>query len=443
MDKLQGEAPAVVGMAFQIVASEDGVTRRFSYVSPSCEAVNGIAADAAKADPGLLYDLILPEYRELMATAEAAALADMTPFSIEVPFRRKDGQVRWFRITSAPHRLADGSTVWDGIQLDITDQLLAQRRLEMALETTGLGLWEYDISNGQLYWSRRTRDLYGVGPDEPIDFDFYRSRLHPDDREHSLQIYETALKASGGDFAFEHRIALPDGGVRWILAHGRVVAEGGAPKLVIGTSLDITDRKETEEARALLLGELNHRVKNDFQIVSGLLELQARRSEDPAVRGELEKAQRRIAGIARAHQNLYAEDAREEVDVEVYLGDICRHLAEGLFQDANAALEWRIAACSISRERAVAIGLIVNELITNSLKHAFADGRAGRVEVVFEAHPDAMRLTVGDDGPGLPATYSQSRGLGRSLIQAFARQAGGRLERLDGPGARFLLTVPR
>jgi two-component sensor histidine kinase len=89
----------------------------------------------------------------------------------------------------------------------------------------------------------------------------------------------------------------------------------------------------------------------------------------------------------------------------------------------------------------VAIGLIVNELVTNAVKHAFAGERAGMVEVLFEASETDLRLIVADDGPGLPEGYAESSGLGRNLILAFARQAGGRLERGEGPGARFILTL--
>lgn len=441
MDKLPGEAPAAVGMAFQLVVPADGSSRRFAYVSSSCEAVNGVAAEHAMRDASLLYGLILPEYQPLMAQAETKALASLAPFSMEVPLRRPDGAVRWCRITSAPHVLDDGSTIWDGIQLDITEQRSVQRRLELAIEATGLGLWEYRIDTGELYWSRRTRELYGMAPDEPIDYAGYQQRVHPDDREHSQAIYRTALTPEGGDFSFEHRILMADGEVRWVLAHGRVVSEGGAPVLVTGTSLDITARKEAEEARVLLLGELNHRVKNDFQIVSALLDLQARRSDNPSVRSELAKAQRRVAGIARAHQNLYADDGRAVVEMEVYLGEICRHLSDGMFRDAPATMHWSVAPKVLSRERAVAIGLIVNELVTNAVKHAFADGREGRVEVTFEDGSDHLRLVVADDGVGLPPGDGPSSGLGHNLIKAFAKQARGRLERLDGPGARFELTL--
>ena len=184
-------------MAFQIVASPDGASRRFAYVSPSCEAINGVSAEAAMADPSVLYDLILPEYRPMMMAAEAAALEQRAPFSVEVPFRRPDGTVRWFRITSAPHVLEDGSTTWDGIQIDITKERLAQRRLELALDATGLGLWEYRIDTDELYWAAQTRRLYGVGPDEEVTLQLYQERIHPEDREAALKAYEFGADAAG------------------------------------------------------------------------------------------------------------------------------------------------------------------------------------------------------------------------------------------------------
>ena len=82
----------------------------------------------------------------------------------------------------------------------------------------------------------------------------------------------------------------------------------------------------------------------------------------------------------------------------------------------------------------MAVGLIVNELVTNAVKHAFPDGRSGQVEVIFERGEEGMVLTIADDGPGLPPGRGDSKGLGHSLIKAFAKQAGGELELGQGPG---------
>lgn len=112
----QAVAEAIgLGMAFQIAVPADRSTRAFTYVSPSCQALNGVPPAAVMADGGVLYDMILPEHAERFQAAEAAALAAARPFEIEIAMRRADGEVRWHRIASSPRVLPDGSTLWDGL----------------------------------------------------------------------------------------------------------------------------------------------------------------------------------------------------------------------------------------------------------------------------------------------------------------------------------------
>ena len=91
-------------------------------------------------------------------------------------------------------------------------------------------------------------------------------------------------------------------------------------------------------------------------------------------------------------------------------------------------------------DRALPLGMAVNELVTNAIKYAFPDGRSGRIEVSFETDDEAWRLSIADDGIGLPDDYEQRRGTGARLVKSFARQAGAQFRILDGPGARFEIT---
>ncbi len=203
------------------------------------------------------------------------------------------------------------------------------------------------------------------------------------------------------------------------------------------------ERAAKLEERELLLRELNHRVINNFAMVSSLLQMQASRAEDPGAKDALDKALTRVMSISQAHRNLYApggEAAR--IDMGVYLDDLCRSLAEGLFLGDIVTLECHAASVSMERDRAVAIALVVNELVTNAAKHAFTDGAGGRIVVTFEPAERGWRLIVADDGKGLPDDYRSARhGLGRGLVEAFARQAGGSLKASSGPGATFVLTL--
>ncbi|HEU0045431.1 PAS domain S-box protein [Sphingomonas sp.] len=117
------------GMVYQIATGRDGGERRFLYVSQSHLKLTGVPAEAVLADSSIPYRLILPEYRPAMVAAEADALAGRKPFDIQVRFRRADGEVRWSRIISAPRDQPDGTLVWDGIQVDITDQKNAETLL--------------------------------------------------------------------------------------------------------------------------------------------------------------------------------------------------------------------------------------------------------------------------------------------------------------------------
>jgi PAS domain S-box-containing protein len=126
------------GMVYQITTGRDGSERRFLYVSQSHERLTGLPAEAVLADPSLPYNLILPEHQPAVVEAEAAAIRTRTPFDVEVRFRRADtGEVRWSRIISAPREMPDGSLIWDGIQIDTTEQKEAEtalRELNATLE---------------------------------------------------------------------------------------------------------------------------------------------------------------------------------------------------------------------------------------------------------------------------------------------------------------------
>ena len=195
--------------------------------------------------------------------------------------------------------------------------------------------------------------------------------------------------------------------------------------------------------RDLLIEEINHRTKNNFQIVISLLELQARRSTEAPVKAAMEAAVARIGGLARSHRNLYAEgDARQAVAMDLYLAELCANLTEGPGFGGFVRIETALEPASLPRDRAVAVGVILNELITNAFKHAFPPGQAGVVRVALVRGETELTLTVVDDGVGLKGRGgSASSGLGRGLVDAFARQAGGAVSLKDGAHGGAVATL--
>jgi two-component sensor histidine kinase len=189
--------------------------------------------------------------------------------------------------------------------------------------------------------------------------------------------------------------------------------------------------------RDLFLEEFDHRVKNNFTLVASLLDMQRRRAADEATAEALGSALARVESIARAHRHLYRGTAAPgEVDMAAYIHELCTALEEALFLRGAITLNCDADHAALPRDRAVSIGLIVNELVTNAAKHAFGDRVDGAIKVAFEARPTGWRLTVADNGQGMsPVAIAERRGegLGHRLIQGFVRQARGTTRTESGP----------
>lgn len=200
-----------------------------------------------------------------------------------------------------------------------------------------------------------------------------------------------------------------------------------------------TQERDREIAeRDLFLEEFDHRVKNNFTLVAALLDMQRRRTKDAETQEALSSALTRVESIARAHRHLYRGEAVSpgDVDMALYLEELSAALAEALFLRGAITLDCVCDHAAIPRDRAVSIGLIVNELVTNAAKHAFAGRETGRIEVRFEAASPGWMLVVRDDGVGMSETPRTSRkdgGLGQRLIDGFVRQARGTASVETGP----------
>ena len=191
-----------------------------------------------------------------------------------------------------------------------------------------------------------------------------------------------------------------------------------------------------------LLKEVHHRVKNNLQIIISLLRLQTRKIDNAVARASLEDMQNRVRSMALIHEHLYRSENLAAVDLSDYLKSLCLHLFHAL-APAPAVIELRLdlAPVRLAIDRAIPCGLLVNELVSNAIKHAFPGGRAGivRVELQPLQGGEGLRLRVADNGVGLAAALdlSQLDTLGLQLVASLARQLGGRLDIQNASGAVF------
>jgi two-component sensor histidine kinase len=202
--------------------------------------------------------------------------------------------------------------------------------------------------------------------------------------------------------------------------------------------------RDALQHQQLLMKEINHRVKNSLQLVSSMFHLQARATSDPAIVEALETARGRVNAIARVHERLYRDSEVTTVDLVAYLADVCADLKD---VTAPSEIDFEPAdQLRVTTDRAVQIALLIVELVTNSAKHAYPEGAAGRITTrIQRASATTISVSVRDYGLGVPKDFNpeQSRGFGMTILRAFLEQSGATLTvRSMTPGAEFLVVIP-
>jgi two-component sensor histidine kinase len=225
---------------------------------------------------------------------------------------------------------------------------------------------------------------------------------------------------------------------------------GEDPRCIM-LSRDITARKQTEQAlqaslndKVGLLNEVHHRVKNNLQVMTSLLRLEANRSTQAETKAVLGEMQGRIRSMALLHESLYRTGTFASVELGAYLKQLCTQaFRSSAQQNGGVNLVLELAEVQVTMDQATSCGLLVNELISNCLKHGFPDGRTGEVRVALEPLENRQWcVSVRDNGIGLPADFEARRtsSLGLQLVSDLAQQLGARLEVGLGPGAAFTVT---
>lgn len=173
------------------------------------------------------------------------------------------------------------------------------------------------------------------------------------------------------------------------------------------------------------LREIDHRTSNNYQTVLALIHLQAQRTSSDELRSTLQQVADRIGAIAKASERMALRSAAlESVRLDDHLCELCDHIERGLSRE-EVEIACEVSPCTAEPERAIAISIIVNELVTNALKHAFSERAGGRVDVMGKLDGKGLELTVSDNGIGIqPSKARNGGGLGTKLIDNFVRQLG-------------------
>jgi PAS domain S-box-containing protein len=243
----------------------------------------------------------------------------------------------------------------------------------------------------------------------------------------------------------EYRMKTRNGDFRWVRTSSRPVLMDGTPSGLSGVLMDINEQKLADQKieaslkeKVVLLKEIHHRVKNNLQIIHSLLNMQSRKLKDPVALGAIRESQNRVRTMALIHERLYMSSNLSEIDFREYITQLLHELYSSYGADPDRIRpELELGDVKLDVDAAIPCGLIVNELISNSLKHGFPGDRRGEILVRVETAGDGtIHLEVGDTGAGLPEglDFRKTETLGLQLVCTLVDQLRGtiRLERRRG-----------
>jgi PAS domain S-box-containing protein len=328
----------------------------------------------------------------------------------------------------------------------------SQERLSHVTVSMADWIWEIDTEDRFTYASSRVRQTLGFAPAELYGKTPY-AFMKPDEAERIRPLFEATKARREPIRDIRYWCLTKDGPVRCLLANGVPWHdETGVFQGYRGVSKDITETVRAERAvleslheKEILLKEIHHRVKNNLQIISGLLYLQEEHVQDPTALEAFRESRNRIGSMALVHEELY----RSTNLSRVCLGDYVRDLLPRLFGNGDSlprvARQLRLGEARVPIEQAVPSGLIINELLTNAYKHAFAGRESGVLTVTVGENNGRIEIEIRDDGPGPPADFSleHTTSLGMQLVSNLARQLRGQIVVRNDAGAVFTLCFTR
>jgi PAS domain S-box-containing protein len=274
----------------------------------------------------------------------------------------------------------------------------------------------------------------------------------PEDREEVARLF--ARTEDKTTLPSTVRCRRKDGSLVWMEARAaRLRASSAAQPMTVLTLHNITAQREHEEQMAaslrekeVLLREIHHRVKNNLQVIQSLLRMRARLLSEGEARAAMESTVQRIHAMSLAHEHLYQREDLARLSLSNYLRDLFnRVVASSSVQPNQIQLHLDIEERSLTLELAIPFGLLVNELIANSLKHAFPGGRRGTVTISVHRVDGAVRMVIADDGVGLPEHFDMNAcpSMGLKLAASLSHQLGGSLRFSSQNGCRVEMNLTR
>ncbi len=452
-----------------VVLDNDGVTlecNRSAERVLDCSAeeiigtsVSEILGRAVKEDGGLLSSRDQPWAKVLEGRGP------QTGEVMGVP--RPDGSMIWISVNSVP-LTREGAETPNGVLMSFTDITASRQRelgrmavqraeeLDAVLEAMVEGVFVYDAAGTVVQANSAAREFLGV---EPLSMGREELLSRLDARRPDGSPIPAEETPGGRALRGEHvmneeiSVAVSDGSRRpMMVSCSPLIADNSVIGAVM-VARDLTESREGEERlraslreKEVLIKEIHHRVKNNLQIIASMLNLQTGCISDDYSRLALRDSQNRIRTLALVHEKLYSSGDVSQIAVKDYIRDLTSSLFKSLTEASpSVALRLDLADVSLDLDAVIPLALILNELVSNSLQHAFPDGREGEIAVVLVPNSNSrLELVVADDGVGFPENldYRETETLGLQLVCLLTTQLGGNIELERNDGTVFTIEFP-
>ena len=364
-----------------------------------------------------------------------------------------DGTPRWWDVVITPIFGSDQQVrQLLVISRDITEQKQAaetlaksEHLLREAQNYAHIGNWSLEADGVTSYWSEEIYRVMGLDPTSLPGPVTLAKVAHPEDFTKVRDSLDAALQ-EGLEHKVEYRVVRPDGEIRWAACKGAPLYDSnGRVVRLLGIFQDITERRLAEERtraslreKEVLLREIHHRVKNNLQVISSLLSLQARQTASKEASAVLEDSCRRIQLMAEIHNRLYRSSDLAQIAFDGFL----RSLAEDVIaahqrEQDQIHLDADLEPLTLDIDTAIPVSQIASELVSNAVKHAFPGRRTGNIRLRLWRSDGKLNLHVQDDGTGMREGQVPGSGntLGLKVVQALVEQLDGDIAFDGKPGA--------
>lgn len=441
---------------FLVRVSEDG---QFRYVrnNHSHEELTGVALEDVKGRTprevlgNELARHVRQHYQECVEAAQ--------PITYEETLTLPGGRRTW-RTTLTPI-IAHGRVVEIvGSSQDITERTEFESRLEeyaawleLTMSAANMAWWKMDVATGYVEFDATKAEMLGRPADDFAHYEDFTRLLHPDDYERTMQAMRDHLSGQADRYDVEYRIRKQDGGYIWLRDVGAVVEwdSSGRPASVAGIVIDVSEQKEYEEQREALLSqkdvllrEVHHRIKNNMHTMMSLLLLAEESLEEPAAIAALSDARSRLQSMEVLYDKLYRTGEYRTMPLDEYLVPLAQGIHAMFPTSCAVRLTTDIASILMDVKSLSAVGIIVTELITNAMKHAFRHEEGGSIHISAIRLDGRAELTVHDSGVGgaKREMVGDGDGFGLSLVKALVDQLEGSVEVDETSGTRFVVSFP-